>query len=65
MSKEKLELKDLLEGQEVEQEENRIDYVAIIGSGVMGQGIAQTIAAAGIDVLIIEKDNEHLENAQK
>ncbi len=65
MSKEKLELKDLLEGQEIEPEESRIDYVAIIGAGVMGQGIAQTISASGIDVLIIEKDNEHLENAQR
>ena len=26
----------------------------------MGQGIAQTIAAAGMDVLIIEKDKDNL-----
>jgi len=64
MSKEKLELKDLLDGQIIEPDEDRIDYVAIIGAGVMGQGIAQTISAAGIDVLIVEKDSEHLQSAE-
>ncbi|HPO55216.1 MAG: 3-hydroxyacyl-CoA dehydrogenase NAD-binding domain-containing protein [Ignavibacteriaceae bacterium] len=45
-------------------EEGAINAVAIIGAGVMGQGIAQTIAAAGIEVLIIEKNDEALENAK-
>ncbi|OGU56746.1 MAG: 3-hydroxybutyryl-CoA dehydrogenase [Ignavibacteria bacterium RBG_13_36_8] len=31
----------------------------------MGQGIAQTIAAAGIDVLIVEKDESYIQNAQE
>ncbi len=65
MSEQKLELKDLLDGQIIEKEENRIEYVAIIGAGVMGQGIAQTISAAGIDVLIIEQGEGHLQRAQK
>lgn len=65
MSEKKLELKDLLDGQLIEKEENRIEYVAIIGAGVMGQGIAQTISAAGIDVLIIEQGEEHIHCAQK
>lgn len=32
----------------------KISYVAIIGLGVMGRGISQTIAAAGMDVLGVE-----------
>jgi len=41
-----------------------INNVAIIGAGVMGQGIAHTIAAAGLEVMIIEKDSDHLEKAK-
>ncbi len=64
MAEENLKLEDLLGGMKQEDKE-KFDYVAIIGAGVMGQGIAQTISAAGIDVLIIEKDEEHLERAKK
>jgi len=64
MAEENLKLEDLLGGMKQEEKE-KFDYVAIIGAGVMGQGIAQTISAAGIDVLIIEKDEEHLERAKK
>jgi 3-hydroxybutyryl-CoA dehydrogenase len=38
------------------QDSEQINYVAIIGLGVMGRGICQTIAAAGIDVLGVEKN---------
>jgi len=38
----------------------RIAKVAVIGFGVMGRGIAQTISAAGIHVLAIERDAEQL-----
>ncbi|OGU35582.1 MAG: 3-hydroxybutyryl-CoA dehydrogenase [Ignavibacteria bacterium GWB2_35_6b] len=31
----------------------------------MGQGIAQTISSAGMDVLIVEKDEKHMELAKK
>ncbi len=44
---------------------NRIESVAIIGAGTMGQGIAQTVSAAGIDVKIIEKTEAHLEKAKE
>lgn len=60
MAEEKLKLEDLLGSVQRSEEFDRIDYVAIIGGGVMGQGIAQTISAAGLDVVIIEKDEEHL-----
>jgi 3-hydroxybutyryl-CoA dehydrogenase len=63
MAEEKLKLEDLLGGVQPTEELGRIDYVAIIGGGVMGQGIAQTISAAGIDVLLIERDEKLLAHA--
>lgn len=65
MADEKLKLQDLLTDVQRTEETERIDYVAIIGGGIMGQGIAQTISAAGIDVLIIEKDQERAEKSQE
>ncbi len=65
MSNNDLKLEDILKEASESSEHERIEYVAIIGAGVMGQGIAQTIAGAGIDVCIIEKDEEHLEAAKK
>lgn len=65
MAEEKLKLEDLLGGNPKVDELERIDYVAIIGGGIMGQGIAQTIANAGLDVLLVERDNEQLERAQE
>ncbi len=65
MSENKLKLEDLLSGELKIEESERIEDVAIIGAGVMGRGIAQTIAAAGIDALVIEKDEETLENAKE
>lgn len=64
MADEKLKLEDLLSDVQKVEEEDRIEYVAIIGAGLMGQGIAQTVSAAGIDVLIVEKDEAQLERAQ-
>ena len=64
MADQKLKLEDLL-GDVQKGEEERIEYVAIIGAGVMGQGIAQTISSAGIDVLIIERDEKHLKSAEE
>lgn len=65
MADEKLKLEDLLGDLAKSNDEARIDYVAIIGAGVMGQGIAQTISSAGLDVLIVEKNEEHLERAKE
>lgn len=64
MSDEKLRLEDLLEGVAKNEDSDRIETVAIIGAGVMGQGIAHTVAAAGLDVIIVEKDENHLEAAR-
>ena len=60
MDENKLKLEDLLKDSSHENVP-QFEYVAIIGAGVMGQGIAQTVAAAGIDTVIIEKDEKHLE----
>jgi 3-hydroxybutyryl-CoA dehydrogenase len=64
MPEEKLTLEDLLSGTKTPKEKDVINKVAIIGAGVMGQGIAQTIASSGIEAMIIEKDLAHLEQAK-
>ncbi|GAA3405061.1 3-hydroxyacyl-CoA dehydrogenase family protein [Paenibacillus hodogayensis] len=39
--------------------------IGVIGAGTMGQGIAEMLAARGIDVLLLEKSPERLEQAWK
>lgn len=39
-------------------ESDRAGYIAIVGGGLMGRGIAETAATVGINVLIIERDEE-------
>ena len=43
----------------------RIEKTAIIGGGIMGRGIAHTIAAAGIDVVIVEVNDDILKDTLK
>lgn len=64
MTEENLKLEDLLGRSNQFDKTDRINAVTIIGAGVMGQGIAQTIAAAGINVMLIEKSQEQLTKAQ-
>lgn len=64
MQDEKLKLEDLLEKTHVVSDGNQINSVVIIGAGIMGQGIAQTIASAGMDVMIVEKDKGHLKKSK-
>ncbi len=65
MQDEKLRLEDLLESSKsVDNLDDRINNVAIIGAGIMGQGIGQTIASQGFEVIIVEMDAEHLKNAK-
>lgn len=64
MQEEKLKLEDLLQRSGLNDSKDRLNNIAIIGAGIMGQGIAQTIASSGIEVMIIEKDSDHLEKAQ-
>ena len=65
MQEEKLKLEDLLESSKTAKiDDDRINSVAIIGAGIMGRGIAQTVAAMGLEVIIVELDNDRLENAK-
>ena len=64
MQEEKLKLEDLIGPSSSPGQRDDINNVAIIGAGVMGRGIGQTISSNGLEVLIIEK-NEHELNAAK
>ncbi|MEJ2616068.1 MAG: 3-hydroxyacyl-CoA dehydrogenase NAD-binding domain-containing protein, partial [Ignavibacteriaceae bacterium] len=63
MAEENLKLEDLLGKNNFSDE--AINSVAIIGAGVMGQGIAQTISASGIEVTIIERNEDNLKKAKE
>ena len=66
MQEQNIKLEDLLSKTKVSDKENGyINNVAIIGAGVMGQGIAHTIAASGMEVLVIEKSEENLNRAKE
>lgn len=40
-----------------------INKIGVVGAGTMGQGIAEMLAARGIDVLLLEKTPERLDHA--
>lgn len=63
MKEEGLKLEDLLGRSKILEGSQQINNVAIIGAGIMGQGIAQTVSASGIEVTLIEKDQSHVEKA--
>ena len=64
MPEKELKLEDLLKSSPKMDEQDSINEIAIIGAGVMGQGIAQTISAAGMDVLLIEKNEKKLKQSK-
>lgn len=64
MNDEQFEIEELIRNAKIANDSETINSVAIVGAGIMGQGIAQTIAASGIEVLVIEKDSEHLETGK-
>jgi 3-hydroxybutyryl-CoA dehydrogenase len=43
---------------ELEEGEQTIKKAVVIGAGIMGRGISQLIASKGIDVILIERDEE-------
>jgi 3-hydroxybutyryl-CoA dehydrogenase len=63
--KNEVTLTDLLGDMAQPEEVDKIELVAVIGAGIMGQGIAQTIASSGIDVLIIENTVERVDTAKE
>ncbi len=57
-----IKIEDILNDLRMEKnDQDGINTVAVIGLGVMGQGIAQTIASHGIEVVAIEKNETQLE----
>ncbi|MCX8011126.1 MAG: 3-hydroxyacyl-CoA dehydrogenase NAD-binding domain-containing protein [Ignavibacteria bacterium] len=66
MADQKLKLEDLIEEMPViPQDPDRIELVGIVGGGVMGSGIAQAVSQAGLDVILVEKEEEALERCFK
>jgi len=63
--KNEVTLSELLGDISQPEEVDKIELVAIIGAGVMGQGIAQTISSSGIDVLVIENSIERVDIAKE
>jgi 3-hydroxybutyryl-CoA dehydrogenase len=63
--KNEVTLTDLLGDMAQPEEVDKIELVAVIGAGIMGQGIAQTIASSGIDVLVIENTVERVDVAKE
>jgi 3-hydroxybutyryl-CoA dehydrogenase len=64
MPEKELKLEDLLKSSPKVDDQDSVKEIAIIGAGVMGQGIAQTISAAGMDVLLIEKNDKKLKQSK-
>ncbi|NWG29011.1 MAG: NAD-binding protein [Ignavibacteriaceae bacterium] len=64
MSDKELKLEDLLKSSPKMDDKDAVKEIAIIGAGVMGRGIAQTISSAGMDVLLIEKNDKKLKEAK-
>ncbi len=64
MPENKLKLEDLLGTAQAIDESGRVSKVAIIGAGVMGRGIGQSIASAGMDVIMVEKDDANVQKAK-
>lgn len=64
MQEENLRLEDLLGASTAADAKPGINTVAIIGAGVMGRGIGQTIAGRGFEVLMVEQDANQLEKSK-
>ncbi len=47
----------------MEDQDQKIKRVVVIGAGTMGQGISQLVASKGLDVLLIERDKEAAKKA--
>ncbi len=58
-------LTDIFNIKQDKSKSERAGYIAIVGGGLMGRGIAECAAEAGIDVLIIERDEETAEKCRQ
>jgi 3-hydroxybutyryl-CoA dehydrogenase len=64
MPQKELKLEDLLKSSPKIDDQSSLKEIAIIGAGVMGQGLAQTFSSAGLDVLLIEKNEKQLKRSK-
>ncbi len=48
-----------------EDDPRNLTRAGVVGAGTMGQGIAQMMAASGIDVILVEKDEESLKRSME
>ena len=64
MPTKELKLEDLLKSSPKVEDQNSVKEISIIGAGVMGQGLAQTFSSAGMDVLLIEKNEKQLKESK-
>jgi 3-hydroxybutyryl-CoA dehydrogenase len=64
MPEKQLKLEDLLKSSPKVDDQDAVKDIAIIGAGVMGQGLAQTISSAGLDVLLIEKNEKQMKQSK-
>lgn len=61
----KIKLEELIKEMPIPTEKGeRIESVGIIGGGIMGTGIAQASSQAGLDVIIVEKDEQSAEQSK-
>jgi len=58
-------LEELKTGKSPAGESRFIPHIAVLGGGIMGQGIAQTAASNGIEVILVEKNEKLAEKALK
>jgi len=65
MEENDLKLEDIFGATHFSNDADGINLIAIIGAGIMGQGLAQTIANSGMEVIIVEKDSDHLKKAKE
>jgi len=49
---------------ELEENDKSIKKTVVIGAGIMGRGISQLIASKGIDVILIERDEDGVKNGR-
>lgn len=64
MQEENFNIDDIIKRSSIGESLEIINQVGIIGAGVMGTGIAQAVAAAGIEAVIIERSPERIESAK-
>ena len=64
MQEDNINIDEILKRSALSESFDSINRVGIIGAGVMGQGIAQAVAANGIEVIIVERSSQRIDYAK-